>query len=165
MAHHHHHEELKLVFAIVTCSDTRSKDQDSAGAALEELIAAKGWECVSRVVVKDERETIANAIIEADQPNVDIVLTCGGTGLSLRDVTPEATRDVCDREVPGIAEGMRAYSMKITDRAMLSRATCGQRGTTLVINLPGSEKAARENWAGIENVLGHAVQMMRGGGH
>lgn len=161
----HHHEDPKIVFSIVTCSDTRSKEEDSAGAALEELIAAKGWTCVNRVVVKDDRATIAQAIIDADTPEVDIVLTCGGTGLSLRDVTPEATRDVCDREVPGIAEGMRAYSMKITDRAMLSRATCGQRGTTLVINLPGSEKAARENWAGIENVLGHAVSMMRGGGH
>lgn len=157
--------EKQITFAIVTCSDTRSIQEDTAGAALEQLIAAKGWTCASRVVVKDDRESIAAAIIEADAPGVDVVLTCGGTGLSLRDVTPEATRDVCDREVPGIAEGMRAYSMRFTDRAMLSRATVGQRGTTLVVNLPGSEKAARENWQAIEGVLGHAVSMMAGGGH
>lgn len=157
--------EKQITFAIVTCSDTRSIQEDTAGAALEQLIAAKGWTCASRVVVKDDRESIAAAIIEADAPGVDVVLTCGGTGLSLRDVTPEATRDVCDREVPGIAEGMRAYSMRFTDRAMLSRATVGQRGTTLVVNLPGSEKAARENWQAIEGVLGHAVSMMSGGGH
>ena len=93
------------------------------------------------------------------------MLTCGGTGLSLRDVTPEATRDVCDREVPGIAEGMRAYSLRITPRAMLSRALCMQRGTTLVLNLPGSKKAACENWDGVVTVLPHAVSMMAGCGH
>ena len=117
-------------------------------------------------MVKDEREDIACAIAKAaDDPCVDVVLTCGGTGLSPRDVTPEATRDVCDREVPGIAEGMRAYSLRITPRAMLSRALCMQRGTTLVINLPGSKKAACENWDGVVEVLPHAVSMMAGCGH
>lgn len=164
--HHHHHEEPRVSFAIVTCSDTRDISQDTAGAALEALIAERGWTCTGRVVVKDERAEIAAAIAQAaDRDDVDVVLTCGGSGLSLRDVTPEATRDVCDREVPGIAEGMRAYSMQFTARAMLSRATCMQRGRTLVINLPGSEKAARENWAGIADVLPHAVSMMAGGGH
>ena len=117
-------------------------------------------------MVKDERPEIAAAIVRAaDEEKVDVVLTCGGTGLSLRDVTPEATRDVCEREVPGIAEGMRAHSLAITPRAMLSRALCMQRGTTLVINLPGSKKAAQENWDGIVEVLPHAVSMMHGGGH
>ncbi len=163
---HHHHDEPTVTFAIVTCSDTRDISQDSAGAALEGFIAERGWNCAGRVVVKDERADIATAIASAaDKEEVDVVLTCGGSGLSLRDVTPEATRDVCDREVPGIAEGMRAYSMQFTPRAMLSRATCMQRGRTLVINLPGSEKAARENWAGIADVLPHAVSMMAGGGH
>ncbi|MGN0046863.1 MAG: molybdenum cofactor biosynthesis protein B [Eggerthellaceae bacterium] len=156
---------MKITFAIVTCSDTRSLAEDSAGAALESLIQDRGWRVASHVVVPDDRTTIAQAIVEADTPEVDVILTCGGTGLSLRDVTPEATRDVCDREVPGIAEGMRAYSLAITNRAMLSRAIAAQRGTTLVINLPGSEKAARENWAGVEGVLEHAVGMMAGGGH
>ena len=157
-------EQIK--FAVITCSDTRSEKEDTAGALLQALISFKGWECVSYEVVKDERVDISAAIVRAvDERKVDVVLTCGGTGLSLRDVTPEATRDVCEREVPGIAEGMRAYSMAITPRAMLSRALCMQRGTTLVINLPGSKKAAQENWDGIVEVLPHAVSMMHGGGH
>ena len=158
--------ESNVTFAIVTCSDTRDRQQDTAGAALEELIANAGWTCLDRVVVKDDRETIAKEIVRgADELQADIVLTCGGSGLSLRDVTPEATADVCERNVPGIAEAMRAYSLQITPHAMLSRAVCMQRGRCIVINLPGSEKAARENWAGIEKVLPHAVKMMAGGGH
>ena len=155
-----------LRFAIVTCSDTRSIEQDTAGAALEQLIADNGWECASRVIVKDERADIAAAIVEAcDTIDADIVLTCGGSGLSLRDVTPEATQDVCERNVPGIAEAMRAHSLAITPFAMLSRALCMQRGRHIVINLPGSEKAVRENWDGIVAALPHAAKMMAGGGH
>ncbi len=156
----------KPKFAIVTCSDTRGMKQDTAGAALESLIAEAGWECASHVVVHDEIPEIAAAIVEAcDDIDADIVLTCGGSGLSLRDVTPEATRQVCDREVPGIAEAMRAHSMTITPFAMLSRAICMQRGPHLVINLPGSEKAARENWEGVVAALPHAIKMTAGGGH
>ncbi|MBE6472903.1 MAG: MogA/MoaB family molybdenum cofactor biosynthesis protein [Coriobacteriaceae bacterium] len=155
-----------LKFAIVTCSDTRSIEEDTAGAALEELIVENGWECASRVIVKDERADISAAIVEAcDTLDADIVLTCGGSGLSLRDVTPEATQDVCERNVPGIAEAMRAHSLAITPYAMLSRALCMQRGRHIVINLPGSEKAARENWDGIVKALPHAAKMMAGGGH
>lgn len=156
----------ELKFAIVTCSDTRSIEEDTAGAALEALIAENGWECASRVIVKDERADIAAAIVEAcDVVDADIVLTCGGSGLSLRDVTPEATQDVCERNVPGIAEAMRAHSLAITPYAMLSRALCMQRGRHIVINLPGSEKAARENWDGIVKALPHAAKMMAGCGH
>ena len=156
----------ELTFAIVTCSDTRTIEEDTAGAALEGLIAESGWECVSRVLVKDERADIAAAIVQAcDELDADIVLTCGGSGLSLRDVTPEATQDVCERNVPGIAEAMRAHSLAITPFAMLSRALCMQRGRHIVINLPGSEKAARENWEGIVSALPHAAKMMAGGGH
>lgn len=158
--------ENALTFAIITCSDTRSMKEDTAGAALEGLIAENGWECKSHVVVKDERADISVAIVTAcDELDVDIVLTCGGSGLSLRDVTPEATMDVCERNVPGIAEAMRAHSLAITPYAMLSRALCMQRGRHLVINLPGSEKAARENWDGIVKALPHAAKMMAGGGH
>ena len=121
---------------------------------------------MDRVVVKDDRAEIAAAITRAaDELGVDVVLTCGGSGLSLRDVTPEATADVCDRNVPGIAEAMRAHSLAITPYAMLSRAVCMQRGRCLVINMPGSEKAARENWEAITRVLPHATKMMAGGGH
>ncbi|MEE0846016.1 MAG: MogA/MoaB family molybdenum cofactor biosynthesis protein [Eggerthellaceae bacterium] len=158
--------EPVLTFAIITCSDTRSMKEDTAGAALESLIAESGWECKNHVVVKDERADISAAIVDAcDNLDVDIVLTCGGSGLSLRDVTPEATMDVCERNVPGIAEAMRAHSLAITPFAMLSRALCMQRGRHLVINLPGSEKAARENWEGVVAALPHAAKMMAGGGH
>lgn len=171
--HGHHHadghgkgEQVALTFAIVTCSDTRSMSEDTAGAALESFIADAGWTCVERVVVKDDRATIAKAIVHAaDDLGVDVVLTCGGSGLSLRDVTPEATADVCDRNVPGIAEAMRYHSLQITPHAMLSRAVCMQRGRCLVVNLPGSKKAASENWEAVADVLPHAVKMMAGGGH
>ena len=159
-------QEQKITFAIVTCSDTRSMKMDTAGAALETLIENNGWLCESHVVVKDDVDEIAEAIVNAcDGLNVDVVLTCGGSGLSLRDVTPEATMKVCQRNVPGIAEAMRAHSLAITPFAMLSRALCMQRGRHLVINLPGSEKAARENWDGVVSALPHAVQMMAGAGH
>ena len=158
--------ENGVSFAIVTCSDTREMKQDAAGAALRALIAEAGWACESHVVVRDERVDISAAIVHAaDDLGVDVVLTCGGSGLSPRDVTPEATADVCERSVPGIAEAMRAHSLAITPHAALSRAVCMQRGRCLVVNLPGSEKAARENWEALAPMLGHAVRMMAGGGH
>lgn len=157
---------MSIRFAIITCSDTRSMKEDEAGDALARLISDAGWQLADRTIVRDERADIAAAIVRAaDELQVDVVLTCGGSGLSLRDVTPEATRDVCDREVPGIAEAMRWHSLQITPYAMLSRAVCMQRGRVLVINLPGSTKAATENWQGIADALPHAVKMMGGGGH
>ena len=99
------------------------------------------------------------------EAGADVILTCGGTGLGPRDVTPEATMDVCDRAVPGIAEHIRAESLKVTDRAMLSRATAGAVGRTLVVNLPGSEKAARECFGFVADQFEHAVAMLNGGGH
>ncbi len=158
--------DKKLVFAIVTASDTRSAAEDEAGDALEAAICDNGWECACRTIVKDEQADISAEICHcADELGVDVVLTCGGSGLSRRDVTPEATQAVCDREVPGIAEAMRWHSLKYTPRAMLSRALCMQRGRTLVINLPGSTKAATQNWEGVVDVLPHAVSMMAGDGH
>ena len=157
---------MDIKFAIVTASDTRDITLDSAGAALASLIAEQGWSVVSHVVVKDERPDLATAIVRAcDEDGADVVLTCGGTGLSMRDVTPEATQDACDRNVPGIAEAIRATSMLKTRRAMLSRALCMQRGPHLVINFPGSEKAARECWEAVYDQLDHAMKMTAGGGH
>ena len=158
---------MDIKFAIVTASDTRDLSQDTAGAALAGLIAENPtWSVVSHVVVKDDRESLGAAIVAAcDEAGANIVLTCGGTGLSMRDVTPEATMDVCDRNVPGIAEAIRAGSMLKTKRAMLSRALCMQRGPVLVINMPGSEKAARECWEVVEDQLDHAMKMTAGGGH
>lgn len=153
-------------FAIITCSDTRKIEQDTAGAALRSLVEGQGWRVVSHVVVKDDRAGISDQIVHAaDDLDADVILTCGGSGLSLRDVAPEATMDVCDRNVPGIAEAMRAYSMQITPYAALSRAVCMQRGRHLVLNLPGSEKAARENWQAVVDILPHAMKMTAGGGH
>ena len=164
--HHDHDEHTELTFAIVTASSTRSVENDTAGAALESLIAENGWTCLDRVVVDDNVDELAAAITRAcDELHANVCLTCGGTGLSLRDVTPEATRKVMDREVPGIAEAIRAYSMGITRRAMLSRAIAAQRGTTLIINFPGSERAARENWDAVADQLEHAIKMTAGGGH
>lgn len=157
---------MDISFAIITCSDTRDLVRDEAGAALERLVEEAGWSVAGHVVVKDEEEQIADAIVNAcDHVDADVVITCGGTGLSLRDVTPEATRCACDRDVPGIAEAMRAYSMTKTRRAMLSRAVCMQRGRHLVINFPGSTKAALECWEGISDQLEHACKMIAGGGH
>lgn len=158
--------EGSIKISIITCSDTRSMREDAAGAALEKLIAEQGWQLLSHVVVKDEIPEISEAIVKCDDDlGSDVILTCGGTGLSLRDVTPEATRAVCDRDVPGIAEAMRAHSLRYTPNAMLSRALCMQRGPVLVINLPGSTKAATENWEAVAPVLPHAVRMTAGAGH
>ena len=155
-----------MKFSIITCSDTRSEAEDTAGAALKELIAEQGWEVASYKLVKDEQAEIEKTLMAAiDDVGSDIVLTCGGTGLSLRDVTPEATMAVCDRNVPGIAEAMRLASLKVTPNAMLSRAVAMQRRKTVVINFPGSEKAARENWDAVVGALAHAVKMANGGGH
>ena len=157
---------MNLKISVVTCSDTRDLAADEAGSALEQLIGEAGWTVASHVVVRDDVNEIGDAIVEAaDRIGADVVLTCGGTGLSMRDVTPEATRAVCNRDVPGIAEAIRAYSMTKTRRAMLSRAVCMQRGHTLVINFPGSTKAARESWEAVSDQLEHAAQMTAGGGH
>lgn len=155
-----------MKISVITCSDTRDIATDEAGAALEELVRAAGWTVSSHVVVPDDIDAIGDAIATAcDEAGADVVLTCGGTGLSPRDVTPEATRSVCDRDVPGIAEAIRAYSMTKTRRAMLSRAVCMQRGRTLVINFPGSTKAARESWEAVADQLDHARKMAAGEGH
>jgi len=151
--------------AIITCSSTRTLDQDFAGAALKERICAQGWTLLEWVVVPDERGSIGSAIIAAVDAGADIILTCGGSGLSPMDVTPEATADVCERYVPGIAEAMRAASMEKTRRAMLSRAVCMQRGSSLVVNLPGSLKAATECFDAVYDQFEHAVSMTAGAGH
>ncbi len=115
----------ELSIGIITCSDTRGEAEDTAGRALSELIAERGWTLSGYQVVPDDRLRIESAIVEMADSGTDVVLTCGGTGLGPRDVTPEATHAVCDRPVPGIAEHMRAESLKVTGRAMLSRAISG----------------------------------------
>jgi molybdopterin adenylyltransferase len=158
----------ELRIGVLTCSDTRSRGEaeDTAGRALIELSEAAGWLVVAYHVCPDDRECISASLIEmCDVEDADIVFSCGGTGLGPRDVTPEATMDMAERIVPGIAEFLRSESLKVTNRAMLSRATAAQRGHTVIINLPGSEKAARESFGFVAPQLEHAVEMVRGGGH
>ncbi len=151
---------------MLTSSDTRTEVTDTSGRALMELAEARGWTVVAYHLVPDERDAIAAALVQmADVDHCDVIFTTGGTGLSPRDVVPEATLEVSGREVPGIGEVIRAESLKITDRAMISRGTAGQRGGTLIINMPGSEKAVRESFGFVEGVLEHAAEMMAGGGH
>lgn len=156
----------ELRIGLLTTSDTRTPAEDTAGAALRALCEERGWKVVAYRLCPDDRDAIAeilSGMIEVER--CDVVLTAGGTGLGPRDVTPEATLDVCDRVVPGIAEAIRAASLAITKRAMLSRGTAAAHGRTLVINLPGSEKAVRESFAVVADQLEHAVEMMAGGGH
>jgi molybdopterin adenylyltransferase len=151
-----------ITIAVLTLSDKGSRGErvDQSGPLIADIIKDIG-----RVdyydVLPDERELIRKRLLEY-AGKVDLVLTTGGTGLSPRDVTPDATLDVIERQVPGIAEAMRMEGMKKTNRSMLSRAVAGVKGQTLIINLPGSPKAVRENLEAILDVLPHAVEKIKG---
>jgi molybdenum cofactor synthesis domain-containing protein len=152
-----------LRVAVLTVSDRVAGGgrEDAGGDALDELLRGAAATVAAREVVPDERAAIV-AALRALAGQADVVLTTGGTGLGPRDLTPEATREVVDREAPGIAEALRHASLAITPFAMLSRATAGLAGHTLVVNLPGNPKAVREEWEVLEPVLGHAVATARG---
>lgn len=156
----------ELRIGILTSSDTRSQSDDTSGRALRELSEDRGWTVAAYEVCPDDRQVIAATLVRmADTDRVDVVFTTGGTGFGPRDVTPEATMDVSDRSAPGIAEHIRSESAKVTGRAILSRGVSAIRGTTLIVNMPGSEKAVRESFGFIADQLEHAVEMMAGGGH
>jgi molybdopterin adenylyltransferase len=149
--------------AVVTISDKgfAGERADESGAALEELLRELGVAAVERALVPDERPLIAAALRQlADEAAVNLILTTGGTGFTSRDVTPEATRDVIDREAPGLAEAMRFLSLQKTPHAMLSRAVSGLRGRTLIVNMPGSPRACREQFAMIRAALPHGVEKL-----
>lgn len=150
---------------IITSSDSgyRGEREDSSGPAVREILEREGYQVVSMEILPDDREILGNRMKEiADKELAELVLTTGGTGFSQRDVTPEATEDIIERRVPGIPEAMRAYSMTITKRAMLSRATAGIRKKTLIINLPGSPKAVRESLDYIVGALDHGIEILTG---
>ncbi len=151
---------------VVTVSDRcfRGERTDESGPAVREMLLEAGFRVSRLMVTPDERPEIERALIEGSE-EADLIVTTGGTGFSLRDVTPEATEAVCGRMAPGIAEAMRAASLKITSRAMLSRATAGIRGRCLIVNLPGSVRAAQENLAAVVDTLPHGIDMLRGGDH
>jgi len=154
-----------IKIGILTVSDKGHASQriDESGKLIKELIKQINGEVVDYKIVPDEREIISlNLVKMADELQIDIILTTGGTGFSPRDITPEATLDVIDRQVPGIPEAMRLISLEITPRAMLSRAVAGIRNKTLIVNLPGSPKAVKECLEVIMPVLPHAIQILKG---
>jgi len=150
---------------ILTISDkgSRGERQDKSGETIREILSSLDVSIINYDIVPDEKELIAQELISwADENNLDVILTTGGTGLTPRDITPEATLAVVDRIVPGFAEAMRAESLKKTPMAMLSRAVVGTRGKCLIINLPGSPKAVRECLEVILPALPHAVETLKG---
>lgn len=153
-----------LRYGILTVSDrsARGERPDASGPALVEFVQAQGWQVLLQGVVPDEAAQISHTLIEwVDSGRVDVILTTGGTGFALRDVTPEATLAVIDRQAPGLAEAMRQASLKVTPHAMLSRAVAGIRQRVLIVNLPGSPKAAVENLQVVLPVLPHAVELLQ----
>lgn len=154
-----------LDVAILTVSDraARGSYADESGALLAEIVSQQaGWQLSQQLIVPDERPLIATTLRRWSTAGIALILTTGGTGFAARDVTPEATRDVIEREAPGLAEAMRAASLTVTPHAMLSRAVAGIRGQTLIVNLPGSPKAVRENMATILPALPHALALIAG---
>lgn len=150
---------------VITISDKGSRGEriDTSGPALKRMLEAKGFTADDVFIVPDEVDRIAGSLIDAsDRDRRDIIITTGGTGLSPRDVTPEATRSVIDRDLPGFAEIMRAESFKITPHAIISRAICGIRGMSIIINLPGSEKAAVECLGFVIAAIPHALAKLQG---
>jgi molybdopterin adenylyltransferase len=153
-----------LKFGLLITSDRASKGirPDETIPLLESAIRSAGWQLSKSLVIPDDSDLISEKLVEwANAKELDVILTSGGTGFSPRDVTPEATRSVIERETPGISEGLRASSLTLTPHAMLSRGISGIRGKTLIVNLPGNPKAALENFQFIAVVLEHAVALIQ----
>ncbi len=159
---------MSYTAAVITVSDLGSRGQrkDTSGPAVCGMLEEAGFTVVHTAIVPDEKEQISAVLRDcADERRIGLIVTTGGTGLSPRDVTPEATLAVLEREIPAIPVAMWAEGLKITPRAMLSRAVAGTRGNSLILNLPGSEKAARENLTAVIGALEHAMHMIAAEGH
>ena len=157
--------EDKMRVAIITASDAGAAGtrEDLSGVEIRRILEAAGYTVTAQLLLPDEREELAQAMKAiADDGRAELILTTGGTGLSPRDVTPEATQDVAERMVPGIAEAMRYHSLTITPRGMLSRGVSVLRGKTLIVNLPGSPKAVKENLEYILPSLAHGIRLAAG---
>ena len=158
-------ENIIIKAAILTVSDRSSRGEraDASGGVIRELLQSIGAEVKEYRIVPDEQDVIAATLKDlSDDMGVDLIVTTGGTGLGPRDVTPEATLEVINKRIPGFEEAMRAESIKVTPHGMLSRAVSGLRGRTVIVNLPGSPKAVRENLSVILSALPHAVELVRG---
>lgn len=153
--------------AVITCSDRSHADlrHDESGPLLATLLAELGFDVSPVMVVADDERAIANALQSAVDGGVDLVATTGGTGFAPRDVTPEATRQVIEREAPGLGEALRLYNRDRVPTTILSRAVAGVAASTLIVNLPGSTGAVRDGIAVLRPVVGHAVAQLRGGDH
>ena len=150
---------------IITSSDKgyRGEREDKSGQVIEEIVSQNGFKVIKKVVLPDEKDLLEKEMINmCDNLNVNLLLTTGGTGFSKRDITPEATKDVIEREALGIVEAIRFYSLQITKRAMLSRATSGIRQNTLIINLPGSPKACKEALDFVLDDVKHGIEILLG---
>ncbi len=156
---------MRIRFGVITVSDRASRGEraDESGPALAELIRSKDWEVARMQILPDDREQLRRALVQwADEDLADVVLTTGGTGFAPRDVTPEATLDVLEKEAPGLAESMRIAGSAVSPHAMLSRARAGIRGNVLIINLPGNPSGAVQGLQVVLPALEHAVELLRG---
>ncbi len=157
--------EMRYRAAVVTVSDrgSRGEREDMSGPEIARILESVGIEIVARRIIPDEKEVIRQTLAEfCAEDSIDLVLTTGGTGVTPRDVTPDATRDIIEREIPGMAEEMRRQSGLVTPHAMISRAIAGIRNQTLIINLPGSPRGARENLHSVLPALNHAIEKIQG---
>lgn len=156
---------MTINVGILTVSDRASSGeyQDKSGPLISQIIASRTkWRISQQSTVRDNKDEISTKLIQWSENNINLILTTGGTGFAERDITPEATLQVIQRSAPGIAEAMRYESLKITKHAMLSRAVAGMRGSTLIINLPGSPRAVKENLDVILPILPHALELLEG---
>lgn len=153
-----------MKIGIITASDKGSQGLrvDTSGPLIEEMLKAIGCVVVEYIVIPDDKKSISDELIRLSDMDLDLIFTTGGTGFSKRDVTPEATLDVVEKLIPGIPEAMRYRSMQVTPKGMLSRGVAGIRKNSIIINLPGSSKAVRENLEVVLPVLAHAVGTLRG---
>lgn len=156
---------MKIRVAIIVLSDkaARGEREDRSGPLLKELISDAGWKAEKTIILPDEKARLRNALLElTDRLKVDLVLTSGGTGLGPRDITPEVTAGIMEREVPGIAELLRLKGYEKTPTAVLSRSRAGTRKKSLIINLPGSPGAVRECWPFLLEIVPHAIEVLQG---